>query len=89
MTTGTSAVVAPTRARHSKEIRDAYLVDICQALSNYVAAGRSLSFVSSGDKLGRLVIALTIDDEVALIDGLSETLRTGASSHRADSSRDA
>jgi hypothetical protein len=74
--------LTPTRTNHSKEIRDAYNVDFCQALSNYVADGKRLSFVSTGDEQGRLVITFTIEDERALIDGVSETLRTGAFSRR-------
>ena len=74
--------VAPTRSRQSKELREAYNTDFCQALANYVTSGNGLSFVSTGDELGRLVITLTIHDGLTLIDGLSETLRTGATGRR-------
>jgi hypothetical protein len=83
MTTETLApALTSTRTSHSKEMRDAYNIDFCQALSNYVAAGKRFSFVSSGDEQGRLVITFTIEDGPALIDGVSRMLRTGAFSQR-------
>lgn len=71
-------VTATTSASSSmEELRAAYHADICQALSNYVASGKQLHFVSSGDEQGRLVLTFTIQDDAALNDAVSQAMTTG------------